>query len=90
METLAKADSTPLVRLRVAGALQRIPVEKRWPSLNALAANEGDAKDQNIPLMLWYAAEPAVAADPEKATELLAGCKIPKVTEYIARRMAAK
>ncbi len=90
MERLAKADSTPLVRLRVAGALQRIPVEKRWPSLNALAANEEDAKDQNIPLMLWYAAEPAVAADPEKATELLAGCKIPKVTEYIARRMAAK
>ena len=90
MERLSKADSTPLVRLRVAGALQRIPLEKRWPALTALAANEGDAKDQNIPLMLWYAAEPAVAADPAKATELLTTCKIPKVTEFIARRMAAK
>jgi hypothetical protein len=40
--------------------------------------------------MLWYAAEPAVAADPGKAAELLATCRIPKVTEYIARRMASK
>ena len=90
LEKLSKADSTPLVRLKVAGALQRIPLEKRWPALTALAANEGDAKDQNIPLMLWYAAEPAVAADPVKATDLLASCKIPKVTEFIARRMASK
>ncbi len=90
LERLSKGDSTPLVRLRVAGALQRIPLEKRWPALTALAANEGDAKDHNIPLMLWYAAEPAVAADPVKATDLLASCKIPKVTEFIARRMAAK
>ena len=90
LERLSKADSTPLVRLRVAGALQRIPLEKRWPALTALAANEGDAKDHNIPLMLWYAAEPAVAADPAKATDLLTTCKIPKVTEFIARRMASK
>ncbi len=90
LERLSKADSTPLVRLRVAGALQRIPLEKRWPALTALAANEGDAKDHNIPLMLWYAAEPAVAADPVKATDLLSTCKIPKITEFIARRMAAK
>jgi putative membrane-bound dehydrogenase-like protein len=90
MESLAKGDSTSLVRLRIAGALQRIPVDKRWPVLTALAGNEGDANDQNIPLMLWYAAEPAVGADPVKATELLAACKIPKVTEYIARRMASK
>ncbi len=90
LERLSKADSTPLVRLKVAGALQRIPLEKRWPALTALAANEDDAKDHNIPLMLWYAAEPAVAADPVKATDLLASCKIPKVTEFIARRMAAK
>lgn len=87
---LAKGDSTPLVRLRVAGALQRIPVEKRWAVLSVLASNKADAADQNLPLMIWYAAEPAVAADPVKATDLLASCKIPKVTEYIARRMAAK
>jgi hypothetical protein len=88
MERLAKGDSA-LVRLRVAGALQRVPVAQRWPILAALAAHEGDAKDHNLPLMIWYAAEPAVAADPAKAAELIASSKIPKVTEFITRRMTA-
>jgi putative membrane-bound dehydrogenase-like protein len=90
MARLAKADSTPLVRLRVAGALQRVPLESRWPILTSLVANAKDAEDQNLPLMIWYAAEPAVASDPAQAANLLTDCKIPKVTEYIARRMAAK
>ncbi len=89
MLRLAKGDSA-LVRLRIAGALQRVPLAQRWPILTALAAHEGDAKDHNLPLMIWYAAEPAVAADPVKATDLLTSSKIPKLTEFIARRMAAK
>ena len=86
---LANGDSA-LVRLRVAGSLQRVPMAQRWPILTALSANEADAKDHNLPLMIWYAAEPAVAADPVKATDLLAASKLPKLTEFIARRMAAK
>jgi hypothetical protein len=39
--------------------------------------------------MLWYAAEPAVAADFVKGADLLAQCKIPKVQEFISRRIAA-
>jgi glucose/arabinose dehydrogenase len=89
MARLAKSDSAALVRLRVAGALQRVPVEKRWPVLTELTGSPQDAGDQNLPLMIWWAAEPAVAADPVKATDLLAACKIPKVQEYITRRMAA-
>ncbi len=88
MLKLAKSDSAH-VRLRVASALQRVPLAQRWPILTALAANEGDAKDQNLPLMIWYAAEPSVAADPAKAAELIGTCKIPKVTEFITRRMTA-
>jgi hypothetical protein len=30
-----------------------------------------------------------VAADPVKAADFLASCKIPKVQEYVTRRMAA-
>ncbi len=89
MTRLAAGDAA-IVRLRIAGALQRVPLEKRWPILTVLAGHEADAKDQNLPLMIWYAAEPAVAADPAKATELLASSKIPKLTEFIARRMASK
>ncbi len=90
MTRLAKSDPAPLVRLRIASALQRVPVAQRWPALMELASIAQDAADQNLPLMIWYAAEPAVAADPAKAAELLAVTKIPKLQEYIARRIATQ
>jgi hypothetical protein len=89
MVRLAKSDSSALVRLRIASALQRVPVEQRWPVLTELSLKAEDANDQNLPLMTWYAAEPAVAADPVKAADLLGACKIPKLQEFITRRMAA-
>jgi hypothetical protein len=73
----------------LASAAQRIEIPKRWPILTALAAHAEDAGDHNIPLLLWYAAEPAVAADVAKGAELLANCQIPKVQEFISRRIAA-
>ena len=87
---MARDDASPVVRLYLASAAQRIPVAQRWPILTGLAAHAEDAKDHNLPLMLWYAAEPAVAADVAQAAELLANCKIPKVQEFITRRMAAQ
>ena len=86
---LAKDDPSPVVRLYLASAAQRIPIAQRWPLLTALAAHGEDAGDRNLPLMLWYAAEPAVAADVARGVELLAGCQIPKVQEFITRRIAA-
>ena len=86
---MAKDDASPVVRLYLASAAQRIEVAKRWPILQGLASHAEDAKDHNLPLMLWYAAEPAVAADIAKGAELLGSCKIPKVQEFITRRMAA-
>lgn len=47
----------------------------------------GDATDRNIPLMIWYAADPLVEADPKRARELATGSKIPKLREFIVRRM---
>jgi putative membrane-bound dehydrogenase-like protein len=86
---LAKNDPSPLVRLYLASAAQRLSIEQRWPVLFALAGHAEDANDHNLPLMLWYAAEPAVAANPAKGVELLAACRIAKVQEYIARRIAS-
>ncbi len=79
-----------ILRLALASACQRLTVERRKPIVLALLAHEEDKDDHNLPLMYWYAAEPIVAADPVWATEALAVCKIPKVTEFIARRMATK
>jgi hypothetical protein len=38
--------------------------------------------------MYWYAAEPICGTDTAWAAEMLGACKIPLVSEFIARRLA--
>jgi hypothetical protein len=87
---MAREDKSPVVRLYLASALQRLPIEKRGEILESLLAHEEDAKDQNLPLMYWYAAEPLAGKDVATAAKLLAKTKIPQVREFITRRMTAK
>ncbi len=86
---LAKDDPSPLVRLYLASACQRLSVAERLPIVEALIAHAGDATDHNLPLMYWYALEPIAAESPARAVGLLAKAKIPILREYITRRMAA-
>ncbi|MBM3829141.1 MAG: dehydrogenase [Verrucomicrobia bacterium] len=87
---LAKEDPSPVVRLYLASACQRLTVAQRAPIVEALLAHAEDADDHNLPLMYWYATEPIVAADPAKGALLLAKAKIPLLREYITRRLTAK
>ncbi len=89
-ERMAREDKSPLVRLYLASAMQRLPAIQRVPVLKALLVHAEDADDQNLPLMYWYATEPVVAADKKVALQLLAVCKIPKVRQFITRRMTSK
>lgn len=86
---LSKNDTSPIVRLYLACACQRVPIAKRYDIVSALSGYPEDQDDANIPMMLWYATEPVVAADVDKGTELLGVCKIPKLQEFIARRIAS-
>lgn len=83
---MAKDDPSPVVRLYLASALQRLPLEKRWPIAEGLVSHAEDASDTNLPLMVWYGAEPLVPANPAKAVGLLLSCKAPLVRQFIARR----
>ena len=56
---------------------------------NALLAHDEDSDDHNLPLMYWYAAEPVAGADIRAGASLAAKSKIPRVREYVSRRMAA-
>jgi len=85
----AREDESGLVRLGLASALQRLPLNDRWELAEALASHAGDAKDPNLPLMVWYGIEPAVPTDTERAIHLLTASKIPLVRQFIARRLAA-
>jgi len=84
---LAKSDPSPVVRLYLASAMQRTPVERRWDVITALLNHGEDSGDHNLPLMYWYAAEPCVSSNVARGSHLLAHSKIPLVREYIARRM---
>ena len=86
---LAAKDSSPLVRLNLASGLQRLPLAQRWPIVEELVKHADDAKDQNLPLMIWYAMEPMVAADPAHGVDLIKTSKIPLLREYTARRLSS-
>jgi putative heme-binding domain-containing protein len=93
---LAVAEPSPVTRLYLAAAAQRIPVEQRWALVRSLIENGGDAnasdaKDHNLPLMIWYAAEPLADVDLEQAMELGmdAGSSLPTVRNNMLRRIGA-
>ena len=81
-------DRSPIVRLEVAAALQRLPLQVRWEIAEALVSNAADASDHNLPLMIWYAVEPLVPEDPERAMKLAKASRIPLVTRFLIRRAA--
>lgn len=86
---LAESDPSPVVRLYLASALQRLPLEKRWPVIEKLVQHSDDAADHNLPLMYWYAAEPLATADSARALKLATGSAIPQLAPFMARRVAA-
>mgnify|MGYP001368293043 CR=1 FL=1 len=87
---LAKETKSPVVRRHLASALGRTPVKQRSAVLIHLLARSEDVEDHNLPLLYWYATEPVVAADKTAAIVLLSKTKIPKVRQFITRRLASK
>jgi len=86
---LARTDPSQKVRLSLASAVQRLPLKERWSIAEPLASHMEDALDRVLPLMIWYGIEPLVPADQKRAVALAAGCQIPIVRRYVARRAVA-
>ncbi len=84
---LAGKDSSGLVRLFLASALQRLPVVSRAALAEALLSHGEDAADHNLPLMIWYGVEPLAVAQPTRAVALAASSRIPLVRQFLARRL---
>ena len=86
---MARLDPSPLVRLYLASGLQRVSADKRWDVLVGLLAHADDATDQNLPLMVWYAAEPVVALDMSRALSAAFDSKLPRLFAFTVQRIAA-
>jgi putative heme-binding domain-containing protein len=83
---MATGDPSPVVRLHLASALQRMP--DRWKLAWVLLARRLDTDDRNLQLMLWYGVEP-LAEDPLTAPVLTACCHS-LVLRHFARRLASR
>ncbi len=85
---LAATEPSPVVRRELASALSVLPLKERAAIARPLLALATDAKDHNIPLLLWYGIEPLVGADADQGLALADGSKIETVTDFIYRRLA--
>ncbi len=89
MAQMAVYDESPVVRLYLAAGIRRLPVSLRARVLAGLTSHPEDAKDPNLPLVIWYAAEGLAEADLPSALHLMKSSQIPLIREFMARRVAA-
>jgi putative membrane-bound dehydrogenase-like protein len=86
---LAVSDKSQLVRLYLTSALERTDPAKRWKIIEGLVQHTEDKDDHNLPLMYWYALEPMVKTDMNRALEVAMKAKEPKILQYTTQRIAA-
>ena len=86
---LAQNDNSALVRLYLTSAMLRLEPAQRWEVVEALSQKIQDKDDHNLPLMVWYAAEPLAAVDAQRAIQLAEKAKLPKILDYTIQRVAA-
>ena len=89
LENMAKKESSALVRLYLTAGLMRMPLEQRWKILVILVKKEEDMKDHNLPLMLWYAAEPLAELNMEKLIGIAESTKMPQFLKFTIQRIGA-
>jgi putative heme-binding domain-containing protein len=84
--SMARTDLSPVVRLYLTAALQRIPTTQKWALAERLIQHSEDDKDPNLPKMLWYGIEPLFAQNVDKFLELAHKSTLSFVTQNIGRR----
>lgn len=86
---MAKSDESAMVRLYLGSALQRTPLVKRWDIIDGLYGHDEDSTDHNLPFMYWYALEPLVPTDMNKAIDITMRSKLPKALAFTIQRVGA-
>ena len=86
---MARSDASPVVRLYLASALQRLTPGDRWSIAEGLVRHAEDIDDHNLPKLIWFGVEPLVAGNAAKALALASGSELPLVTQFVARRATA-
>ena len=85
---MARDDPSPIVRLYLASATQRLSFANRWVILNELAQHGDDADDNNLARMYWFALEPMVPKFPEESLQLAVSGNLSNLQQFVSRRLA--
>ena len=88
LEVAAGADTSSAVRLAIASALQRMPIESRATIASALAEHAADRDDHNLPLMVWYGLIPVGDEQPRALVDVFRRAQSSTTRRLIARRLA--
>ncbi len=88
LERAARHDPSPVVRLYLASALQRLPEDGRWGLAAALLGRGEDAGDPNLEPLVWFGFAPLVERDPARALALAEDARLPRAARWTARRAA--
>jgi putative membrane-bound dehydrogenase-like protein len=87
LESIIPEESSPLVQLWMAAALQGISVNDRWRAADRLAEVDISPDDENLILMRWYGIEPLAAQYPDKAIKMALADGHRYLSQSIARRI---
>ena len=84
---MAMDESNAMVRLYISSVAQRIDPEQRWDIIAGLSSHYADVNDHNLPLMNWYAFEPLIDLDMERAMELAMAAEQPTLVQFTIRKI---
>lgn len=92
LRPLAQNSPSAIVRRELASLVISLPTDLALKTelATALLQRAEDKEDPYIPLLIWYGIEPVVGADAKVGLELAKASKMPKVTEFIYRRLGAE
>jgi putative membrane-bound dehydrogenase-like protein len=85
---LADTESSGLVLLYLVSASRSLDRTARSAIARRVSRREEFASDPALPLLLWYAIEADVVADPMSAIDLATTSLVPVLTRHITRRLA--
>jgi putative membrane-bound dehydrogenase-like protein len=87
--SLADTDTSGLVLLFLASAMQSLPPSDRWSLARRLSTRADFADDPVLPLMMWYGVGPVVPDAVEQSVELITSARIPRLRRLLARRVTS-
>jgi putative membrane-bound dehydrogenase-like protein len=86
MSEVAASEDSWLAQMSLASAMQRMPVGSRWPIASSLASRLTRSSDPNLQRMIWYAVQPEITTDPQRALAM-AEFATSRIRRWTARRL---